>query len=165
MNLKAIKPSYGDFGRVPCGAVLKDIPTDHAKKLIKGGAYAEATAEDVKAAEARKLVLRHAGTDKAIADAKGKDSLRHDGPTVAEWVSAGYPASTYPPEGYASRSTPEEVADAIAVEKADADAAASRAELEKMTNKQLQELAASEGVDLGSWRIAAGYGDEGDGGE
>lgn len=40
--------------------------------------------------------------------------LRTDGPTVAEYVAAGYRAETYPPQGYSSRSTPEEIAAAIA---------------------------------------------------
>lgn len=29
--------------------------------------------------------------------------LRNDGPTLAEWVQAGYPADKYPPPGYAKR--------------------------------------------------------------
>lgn len=40
-------------------------------------------------------------------------SLREDGPAVAEFVDAGYQASNYPPEGYASRSTREEIAEAV----------------------------------------------------
>ncbi|WP_050439947.1 MULTISPECIES: hypothetical protein [Pseudomonas putida group] len=43
-------------------------------------------------------------------------SLLQDGPTVGEYVEAGYPASTYPPKGYASRSTQDEVAAAIAAQ-------------------------------------------------
>ena len=39
-----------------------------------------------------------------------------DGPTIAEFVAAGYPASAYPPRGYASRSTAEEIAAAIAAQ-------------------------------------------------
>lgn len=39
--------------------------------------------------------------------------LRTDGPTVAEFVAAGFLASEYPPQGYAARSTPEEIAAAI----------------------------------------------------
>lgn len=38
--------------------------------------------------------------------------LRTDGPTVEEYVAAGYRADNYPPSGYASRSTDEEIADA-----------------------------------------------------
>ncbi len=47
-----------------------------------------------------------------------KDGVKRDGPTVAEWVAAGYSASSYPPEGYASRSTPVEVATAVAADEA-----------------------------------------------
>lgn len=42
--------------------------------------------------------------------------LRDDGPTVGEYVSAGYPATSYPPEGYASRSTADEIAAAVAAQ-------------------------------------------------
>lgn len=41
---------------------------------------------------------------------------REDGPTVAEYVAAGYLASNYPPSGYASLSTPDEIAAAIAAQ-------------------------------------------------
>jgi len=47
-------------------------------------------------------------------DANG---LKLDGPTIAEFVAAGYPAVNYPPEGYASRSSQEEIDAAIEVEK------------------------------------------------
>lgn len=47
-----------------------------------------------------------------------KDGVKRDGPTVAEWVAAGYSASSYPPEGYASRSTPVEIATAVAADEA-----------------------------------------------
>lgn len=43
-----------------------------------------------------------------------QDGLQLDGPTIAEFVAAGYPAANYPPAGYASRSTSDEVAAAIA---------------------------------------------------
>ena len=46
----------------------------------------------------------------------GRPGLRLDGPTVAEYVKAGYLAANYPPEGYASRSTEEDVAAAIAAQ-------------------------------------------------
>ena len=44
--------------------------------------------------------------------------LKEDGPTVHEWVAAGYKASTYPPAGYASKSSKEEVEAAIKAENA-----------------------------------------------
>lgn len=47
-------------------------------------------------------------------DANG---LKLDGPTIAEFVAAGYPAVNYPPEGYASRSSQEEIDAAIEAEK------------------------------------------------
>lgn len=40
-------------------------------------------------------------------------ALREDGPTIAEFVVAGYQASAYPPVGYASRSTQEEIDAAV----------------------------------------------------
>ena len=39
------------------------------------------------------------------------------GPTVAEWVAAGYSASNYPPTGYEPRSSKEEIAAAVAKER------------------------------------------------
>lgn len=41
------------------------------------------------------------------------------GPTVEEFVAAGYRAEDYPPGAYESRSTPEEIAAAIEAQKAD----------------------------------------------
>ncbi|MDP4024454.1 hypothetical protein Q8W71_17655 [Methylobacterium sp. NEAU 140] len=43
---------------------------------------------------------------------------RTDGPTVEEYVAAGYRAANYPPQGYASRSTPDEIAAAVAAQDA-----------------------------------------------
>lgn len=51
-----------------------------------------------------------------MSHSKAAEALRDDGPTVAEYVGAGYQAVNYPPSGYASRSTPEEIADAAAVQ-------------------------------------------------
>lgn len=47
-------------------------------------------------------------------------TLRPDGPTVAEYVAAGYLASNYPPSGFVPRSTPEEIAAAIAAQQGEA---------------------------------------------
>ncbi len=41
-------------------------------------------------------------------------ALRGDGPTVADYVAAGFSASNYPPEGFASRSSADEIAAAVA---------------------------------------------------
>jgi hypothetical protein len=50
---------------------------------------------------------------KANAEQAWPSAPREDGPTIAEWVIAGYDARAYPPTGYASRSTAEEIAAAI----------------------------------------------------
>jgi hypothetical protein len=42
--------------------------------------------------------------------------LKQDGPTVQAYVEAGYSAKNYPPAGYASKSTAEEIAAAVAAE-------------------------------------------------
>lgn len=133
MNLKAIKGSYGEFGRVKRGVILRDISKDRAEKLIASGAYAVATADDLKKAEE---------VGKVIDSQVPSEPLRTDGPTVAEFVTAGYLASNYPPTGYASRSSNEEVAAAVAAQEA-------RAELDKLTVDQLKELATTEEIDLG----------------
>ncbi|MBP0438427.1 hypothetical protein [Tianweitania sediminis] len=52
----------------------------------------------------------------AVREAGDDEGLRQDGPTIAEYLSAGYKAENYPPAGYAARSTPEEIAAAQAAE-------------------------------------------------
>ena len=42
-----------------------------------------------------------------------EEGLRLDGPTIAQWVTEGYKASAYPPNGYASVSSQAEIAKAI----------------------------------------------------
>jgi hypothetical protein len=54
---------------------------------------------------------------KAESGSGGGEKLRQDGPTVGEFVQAGYKASDYPPKGYASKSTDAEISDAIATQK------------------------------------------------
>lgn len=58
--------------------------------------------------------LKKLGAVRAVA--ADHTGLRTDGPTVAEFVTAGYRAENYPPQGYASRSSAEEIADAIAAQ-------------------------------------------------
>lgn len=96
-----------------------------------------------------------------IGDIDGKEKspagteLRDDGPTVAEYVARGYLAVNYPPEGYASRSTQEEIDAAIEAQKnsgGDNDAAkieaALRTELAKFTVAQLREKAAAQNIQI-----------------
>jgi hypothetical protein len=89
-------------------SVLVEHPgTHHGREIVKGTVdeIPEELFED----------LRAAGYVEALGAKKGA-ALRDDGPTVAEYVSAGYSASDYPPKGYTSRSTPEEIADAVQLE-------------------------------------------------
>jgi hypothetical protein len=46
-----------------------------------------------------------------------------DGPTIAEWMAAGYKASNYPPAGFNPKSSPEEIEAAIEAELAAEEAA------------------------------------------
>jgi hypothetical protein len=57
-----------------------------------------------------------AGTAERVQEGKAalQAALRDDGPTVQEFVEAGYLAVNYPPNGFASKSTPEEIAAAVA---------------------------------------------------
>lgn len=43
---------------------------------------------------------------------------RTNGPTIKEWVDAGYKAADYPPNGYEAKSSPEEIERAVAAEAA-----------------------------------------------
>lgn len=74
-------------------------------------------------------------------DEPSDDGLRDDGPTVADL------ASNYPPKGYASRSTVEEIEAAVAAEEAAKEGQIDGGtDLAKMTKPQLHELAAAEGI-------------------
>ena len=75
----------------------------------------DAEAEDAARDSASKQIVPLEPETKTELDANG---LRMDGPTVAQYVAQNYKASTYPPSGYASKSTPEEIAAAVAAEKA-----------------------------------------------
>lgn len=48
--------------------------------------------------------------------AQAPSTVRTDGPTVQEFVDAGFQAINYPPSGYAQRSTQEEIDEAIAAQ-------------------------------------------------
>ncbi|EJE49581.1 hypothetical protein PMI14_05824 [Acidovorax sp. CF316] len=44
---------------------------------------------------------------------EGQDQLRQDGPSIAQWLASCEAPENYPPPGYASQSTAEEIAAAI----------------------------------------------------
>jgi membrane protein involved in colicin uptake len=95
-----------------------------AKKLGFSNNAAREEAEDKAAAEAQAKADAEA---KAKADAEAKANapqLRTDGPTLAEYVKAGYKPETYPPQGYAPANDPESIkqAEASAKRRADDDA-------------------------------------------
>lgn len=72
---------------------------------------------------------------------EGVPTLRRDGPTIAEFVSAGYRADAYPPRGYASKSSPEEIAAAVAAQ-------AKGSDLEGMTVAELRDHAKASGIEI-----------------
>lgn len=86
MKIKALRQMVGVYGRLDPG-VVTEVPDHVAEELISLGRAVEAKDEP--------------------------PAPREDGPTVGEFVAAGYLASNYPSEGYAPRSTPEEIAAAI----------------------------------------------------
>lgn len=75
--------------------------------------------------------------------AAGDDGLRLDGPTVAEYIAAGYKASNYPPQGYASRSTAEEIEEALKLEQE-----APETDPQKMKVPELKEWLTGKGIDF-----------------
>ncbi|MER9814290.1 hypothetical protein [Mesorhizobium sp. M0129] len=107
----------------------------HGREIVKG-TQDEIPAELFKDLEAAGYVCEPG--------AKKKPALRDDGPTIAEYLGAGYSASDYPPKGYASRSTAEEietaVADAAAKKKADDKAAKAAAKMRDAILSDLMKL-------------------------
>lgn len=91
--------------------------------VIEGAIARAGTLVEMVEAEAKDLLRR----GKAELHGVLGDELRTDGPTVAEYVAAGYRADNYPPQGYASRSTDEEIQAAIDAQEAEANAAAAQA--------------------------------------
>lgn len=69
---------------------------------------------DLPKAEAQRLLDLNAAEIATEAEA---EELKQDGPTIEEFVKAGYNPENYPPAGYASRSKPEEIEAAIAAAK------------------------------------------------
>ena len=104
-------------------------------KLYEEGDQRDAAERDV-AHLVKNGVLRAAAGEAA--------TLRDDGPTVAEYVAAGYLATNYPPQGYTARSTPEEIAHAVAAQEAEAK---EKLEREATADRQKAEDALANKVD------------------
>lgn len=89
------------------------------------------------------VAVDHLGVAEYL-DQKRNPGLREDGPTVAEFVEAGYLAANYPPAGFASRSSQEEIDAAIELQKG------SKNETDplKMTVPKLKEWLTANGIEF-----------------
>lgn len=87
------------------------------------------------------VAVEHLGVAEYL-DMQVSPELREDGPTVAEYVDAGYLAANYPPTGFASRSSQDEIDQAIQAQK---DAEGESDPL-KMTVPKLKEWLAAKGI-------------------
>lgn len=90
------------------------------------------------------------------------DELLTNGPTFDEWVKKGYAAEGYPPRGYASKHTPEQLAELLAAHSANNGGAgktltveeqreltaATAVQLKGMTSEQLLNWLKEKGVDV-----------------
>lgn len=52
------------------------------------------------------VITRFYGAKRKGADSVPESTLRGDGPTLEQYLAAGYSADTYPPEGYAPKHSP-----------------------------------------------------------
>lgn len=89
------------------------------------------------------VAVDHLGVAEYL-DQRRTPGLREDGPTVAEFVEAGYLAANYPPEGYASRSSQEEIDAAIELQKG----AENETDPLKMTVPKLKEWLTAQGIEF-----------------
>ncbi|WP_439392331.1 hypothetical protein ACRQ5Q_22305 [Bradyrhizobium sp. PMVTL-01] len=104
-----------------------EISEEHNQALDE----AEAKAAEQADAHAEACAARDAEQAKAAED--DKVPL---GPTIEEFVAAGYRAENYPPVGYAARSTPDEVQKAIEAQRAAEAEKAKAVEAEKLEAEQ-----------------------------
>ncbi|MBV7571808.1 hypothetical protein KW846_03760 [Pseudomonas sp. PDM32] len=109
---------------------------------VDGNQVVEIQAGEQEVSERCALVaVEHLGVAEYL-DRQLQSVLREDGPTIAEFVEAGYLATNYPPEGYESRSSQEEIDLAI---KAQKDAEGETDPL-KMTVPKLKEWLTAKGI-------------------
>lgn len=92
--------------------------------VIDGTIVRAGTLVEMAEGEAKDLLRRGKAE---LATERDNPTLRTDGPTVGEFVAAGYRAENYPPQGYASRSNDDEIQAAIDAQNAAAAAAAAAA--------------------------------------
>jgi len=109
---------------------------------VDGNQVVEIQAGEQEVSERCALVaVEHLGVAEYL-DRQLQSVLREDGPTLAEFIEAGYLASNYPPEGYASRSSQEEIEAAIKAQKE----AETETDPLKMTVPKLKEWLAAKGI-------------------
>ena len=71
----------------------------------------------VKDVQGKDIIVNNPKEEAELTAPKEETALKQDGPTIEAWVAAGYKASKYPPAGYVSKSSKEEIDAAIAAEK------------------------------------------------
>jgi hypothetical protein len=122
---------------MPIISVKKPFPF-----AVDGNQVVEIQAGEQEVSERCALVaVEHLGVAEYL-DRQLQSVLREDGPTLAEFIEAGYLASNYPPEGYASRSSQEEIEAAIEAQKE----AETETDPLKMTVPKLKEWLAAKGI-------------------
>lgn len=127
MDIIATRGSFGDFGRIVKGQILKDVQKGLAEKMIGSGAFRQATADDARAADTRK----HAG----VLGAKAA-SFRSDNPAMISAADADKIRKSAEEQVAAASKAAQERVDA-----ANADAQAARDALTAAKRAHADELA------------------------
>ena len=86
------------------------------------------------------VAVEHLGVA-AYLDQQSRSVLALDGPTIAEFVEAGYRAINYPPAGYAARSSQDEIDQAIQAQEVEVET-----DPMKMTVPKLKEWLTAAGI-------------------
>lgn len=86
------------------------------------------------------VAVEHLGVA-AYLDQQSRSDLALDGPTIAEFVEAGYRAINYPPAGYAARSSQDEIDQAIQAQEVEVET-----DPMKMTVPKLKEWLTAAGI-------------------
>lgn len=86
------------------------------------------------------VAVEHLGVA-AYLDQQSRSALALDGPTIVEFVEAGYRAINYPPAGYAARSSQDEIDQAIQTQEVEVET-----DPMKMTVPKLKEWLTAAGI-------------------